>query len=128
SHLVYHCPTRQQEQGRGAWSDLRPHLVDKALVDPIVSKVSHQSAHCSADRQAEERDKEQQAKQKSPERTTQCADSGHAGKLLGLGFLRSLRPGDDGSIFNLDQLLLLQVLQRIQHRLGTLCCRELDCY
>ncbi len=58
----------------------------------------------------EERDKEKQAKQHAPERTTQCADPGHAGKLLGLRFTGSLRPGDDGPIFNLDQLLLLQVL------------------
>src|SRR5437899_8331904 len=39
SNLVYHCPACQEEQGRGAWSDLRLHLVDKALVDPIVGKV-----------------------------------------------------------------------------------------
>src|SRR6266516_5510379 len=123
SNLVYHCPARQQEQGRSTWSNLRTHLVDEALVDPIVSKVPHQGTDRGAHRQAEKRDKEQQAEQKSPERTTQCADPGHTSKLLSLRFTGSNRPGDDGPIFNLDQLLLLQVLQRIQHRLGALGCR-----
>src|SRR2546428_4140763 len=108
SNSINHRTTLQQEQRRSAWRDLGTHLVDEALVDPIMSKVPHESTHRGAYRQAEERDKEQQAEQHAPERTTQCASPGHVAELFGLGFLGSSRPGEDGPILNLDQLLLLQ--------------------
>src|SRR6266699_5536933 len=96
SNSIDHRTTLQQEQRRSAWRDLGTHLVDEALVDPIVSKMPHERTHRGAYRQAEERDKEQQAEQHAPERATQCASPGHVAELCGLGFLRSGRPGEDG--------------------------------
>src|SRR3989442_1647489 len=61
SNSIDHRTTLQQEQRRSAWRDLGTHLVDEALVDPIVSKMPHESTHRGTYRQAEERDKEQQA-------------------------------------------------------------------
>src|SRR6266566_8139216 len=54
NNLVKHSSARQQEQGRGACRDLVAHLVDKVVVNPIVSKVSGECTHRSAHRQAEE--------------------------------------------------------------------------
>src|SRR6266581_3025258 len=108
SNSIDHRTTLQQEQRRSAWCDLGTHLVDEALVDPIVSKMPHESTHRGTYRQAEERDKEQQAEQHAPERATQRASPGHVAELCGLGFLGSSRPGEDSTILNLDQLLLLQ--------------------
>src|SRR5438876_9426132 len=107
---IDHRTTLQQEQRRSAWRDLSTHLVDEALVDPVTRKVSHESTHRGAYRQAEERDKEQQAEQHAPERTTQSANSGHVAELLGLRFLGSCWPCDDGSIIHRNQLLLLESL------------------
>jgi len=56
---------------------------------------------------------------------TQRANSGHASELFGFGFTGSSRPGDDGTIINRDQLLLLQALYPGQHVLGTIGRREL---
>jgi hypothetical protein len=70
--------------------------------------LDHAITHRGAYGQAEEQDKEQQAKQQAPKFTTQCASPGHVAELFGLRLLSSSRPGEDGPILNLDQLLLLQ--------------------
>src|SRR5437879_7596148 len=115
---VNHGPTCQEEQGRGPWRDLGAHRVDEVLVNPIMRKVSGECACRGTYRHTEERDKEEQAEQHAPECTTQCTSPGHVFDLSGLGLSGSKRPGDDGPILNLDELLLLQVLQRREHRLG----------
>src|SRR2546421_9436375 len=118
SDPIDNSSARQQEQGRGTFRNFVAYLLDEVLINPIVSKVSGECTHGSSHCQSKEWDKEQQAEQHPPERTTQCARSGSAVELPGLGFLGPDRPGDDGGILHGDQLLQLQLLQPIQHHIS----------
>ena len=99
-------------------ASLAVHLITNPADEPVIdSDIRHgtgKGAHRGTDGHPQQRDEEEQPEQQAPEAPTQRACPRQAAQLLRLGLPAPLRPGHDGSVNNLKQLLLLQPLQRIE--------------
>src|SRR5262245_60783580 len=101
----------EQEKRRSAFCHLTTNLIDKIVVDAIVGEVSSHRPHGGAACQPQEGNKKEQTKQHAPKGAAQRTGPCQICRLSCLRLLLALRPLDNGSILNFDQLLGLQLLQ-----------------
>src|SRR5262249_43702792 len=87
---------------------------DEGVADPDVRHRANQRTSGRPDRQAEYRDEEDQAEQQSPEAAAECSGSPRVAQLASFRLLLAHLPADDGRVKDLDELLTLQIGQRVE--------------
>jgi hypothetical protein len=92
--------------------------LDEVVVDAVVPESPSQGTEGRPDGRAEEGREEDQPKEHAPEHPAQGAGAHQFHQLPGPGAFLPNRPGDDGRVMHLDQVLLLQVPDQAE---GLIC-------
>jgi len=116
----------EQKQSRGAGRHFVFDGIDKFVVNAVIGKMTAERAERRANGQTQKRYKEKQAEQQAPKGAAERAGCRQILKLFSFWFFRAFGPADDGGVLNLNQLLLLQGLQGIEHPLRAFRRIELE--
>ncbi len=93
-------------------------LVDELVINADIGHRTGESTRCGADRRPEQRDEEEEAEQHPPKGAAERSRSSQVVQLPRLGLLLADLSGDDGRILDIDELLLLEVLERFDCLVG----------